>query len=70
MLSFFILMKQPMAEIITEAHKSMTVIFSHPTNGLHKILDRRNIVSIFHELLLFPIVCLVHSDSILPHPDC
>gem|GEM_PF-1651091 len=29
-------MKQPMAEIITETHTCMTVIFSHITNGLHK----------------------------------
>jgi len=33
-------MKQPMAEIITETHRSMTVIFSHPTNERHKNLDR------------------------------
>jgi len=33
-------MKRPMAEIITEAPKSMTVIFSHITNGRHKNLDR------------------------------
>jgi len=29
-------MKQPMAEIITEAPRNMTVIFSHRTNGRHK----------------------------------
>ena len=34
-----------MTEVITEAHSSMTVIFSHITNGLHKNLDRNN-----HEL--------------------
>jgi len=33
-------MKQPMAGIITEALWSMTDILSHPTNGLHKNLDR------------------------------
>jgi len=33
-------MKQPMAEIITETHTCMTNILSHPTNGLHKNLDR------------------------------
>jgi len=32
-------MKQPMAEITTEAPKSMTVIFSHITNGQYKNLD-------------------------------
>jgi len=34
------MMKQPMAEIIIETHRSMTDILSHPTNGLHKNLDR------------------------------
>jgi len=33
-------MKQPMAEVIIEAPRSMTDILSHPTNGLHKNLDR------------------------------
>jgi len=33
-------MKQPMAEIITEAPRSMTDILSLPKNGLHKNLDR------------------------------
>jgi len=34
-------MKQPMAEeIITEAPRSMTVIFSYITNGQYKNLDR------------------------------
>jgi len=32
-------MKQPMAEIITVAPRSITDILSHPTNGLHKNLD-------------------------------
>jgi len=33
-------MKQPMAEIITEAPRSITDILSHPTNGLHKNINR------------------------------
>jgi len=33
-------MKQPMAEIITEVHRSMTVILSHITSGQYKNLDR------------------------------
>jgi len=33
-------MKQPMAEIITEAPRSMTDVLSHITNGLYKNLDR------------------------------